>query len=408
MIDDLNRLCEYIKGCRSDMISLQSLLTSIKALAPENGGVGEFKKASALVQWLAQNGFSNIEHFDAPDSRAVGGRRPNIVVTIPGKNDDYSVWIMAHMDVVPEGELLLWKTDPWKVTEKDGRLYGRGVEDNQQGLVSGVFAALSFIKLGIVPAHTVKLLFIADEEVGSKYGIRYLLEQHNLFKKNDVILIPDSGDAKGETIEIAEKSILWLKIHTVGKQAHGSRPDLARNACLASCNLALRLHGLEIMFNKKDLLFEPPYSTFTPTMYKANVESINIIPGDNILCLDCRILPCYTLKEVIEAVRQKCCEVEKEYGVKIDFETPQAEESPATPSDAMAVTMLKRAIKQTKNLEARCVGIGGGTVGAYLRRAGYETAVWSTMDDMCHQPNEYCVIDNMVSDAQTFASLMLE
>ncbi len=302
----------------------------------------------------------------------------------------------------------MWKTDPWKVVEKDGKLYGRGVEDNQQGLVSAVFAALSFVKLGIKPAHTVKLLFMADEEVGSGYGIQYLLKHENLFRKEDVILIPDGGDAKGETIEIAEKNILWLRIHTMGKQSHGSRPDEGRNACLAACDLALRLHDLENVFSKHDDLFAPDYSTFSPTMSLANVQGINIIPGDDVFYMDCRILPCYKLADVLREVQKRCDDVEKKYSVKIEYETPQAEESPATPVDAPVVVMLSEALKKVHGITARTIGIGGGTVGAYLRSRGYNAAVWSTMDETAHSPNEYCIIDNIIADAQTLSSLMLE
>ena len=246
----MQKLFEFIDNSKDKMVELESLLTSHPALAPENGGQGEDKKAAALTEWLLKNGFSSqqIVRFDAPDRRVESGKRPSLVVTIPGESDEHSVWVMAHLDVVPVGDLGLWKTDPWKVVEKDGKLFGRGVEDNQQGLVSGVFAALAYII--------------------------WLLKNTDLFKKNDLYLIPDGGDPKGETIEVAEKNILWLKVHVKGKQCHGSRPDQGKNACLAACALSLELHNLQNVFNKKDSLFEPDYSTFQPTMRFSNVEGV--------------------------------------------------------------------------------------------------------------------------------------
>ena len=272
MSEQTQKISEFINNNERQMVELQTLLTSYPALAPENGGDGEYEKCNALEKWLLQNGLTNIQRFEAPDSRVSTGVRPSIVVTIPGKSDDYSVWIMAHLDVVPPGEKSLWNSDPWKVVEKDGKLFGRGVEDNQQGLVSSVFASLALVKLGIQPEHTVKLLFMADEEVGSKYGIIWLLKNTDLFKKEDIIIIPDGGDEKGETIEVAEKNIMWLKVRVSGKQSHGSRPDQGNNACLAANYLSLKLHDLELVFNKKDSLFEPDYSTFQPTMRYANVD----------------------------------------------------------------------------------------------------------------------------------------
>lgn len=399
---------EFFNNKRNQIIELETLLTSIPAIAPEGGGDGETLKCDALEKWLLSNGFSNIERFEAPDSRVSSGSRPSLVVTIPGEDNSHNIWVMAHIDVVPIGDPSLWKTDPWKVTEKNGRIYGRGVEDNQQGLCSSVFAAKYLLENNIKPKKTVKLLFVADEENGSEYGAIWLINNTNLFHKEDLILIPDGGDSEGRTIEIAEKNLLWLSVHVIGKQTHGSRPDSGANACLAACDLSLRLHNLEKIFNKKDALFEPDYSTFQPTKRSKNVDSINIIPGEDWFCMDCRILPCYKLDDVIKEVEKCCRDVEKEHGVKIEYTTPQRSESPATLETSTVAQKLAAAIKKTHGLEPKFIGIGGGTVGAELRRKGIDAVVWSTLDDQAHQPNEYCVIDNLIKDAQTLVNLFLD
>lgn len=404
MSEEFNQLRKYIEEHTQDMVELERLLTSIPALAPENGGDGECKKAEALEKWLLENGIKDIKHYDAPDERVSCGFRPNMVATVPGLKDDYSIWICAHMDVVPVGEKSMWKNDPWTLVEKDGKIYGRGVEDNQQGLVSGVLSAMSFVKQHIIPDHTIKLLFMADEEVGSNYGMNYLLREHEeIFNKDDRILIPDGGDAKGETIEIAEKNIAWFRFHTIGKQSHGSRPDLGRNAKLAAADLALRINDLENFFNKRNDLFDPPYSTFQPTMQMKNVEGVNIIPGDDVFCADCRINPDYTLDQVRAEVKKRVKEIEEKYGVRVEVSELQAEQSLPTPADAPVVLELKNAIEKVHGIKAKIIGIGGGTVAAGLRNRGYNAVVWSTMDETCHQPNEYAIVKNIATDAMTMA-----
>ncbi len=405
---DLTKLYDFADASEREMVALETLLTAHPALAPEAGGQGEYKKCAALMQWLSAQGFSAIERFEAPDSRVESGVRPSIVVTIPGASDDYALWIMAHLDVVAPGDASLWHSDPWTVVEKDGKLIGRGVEDNQQGLVSAVFAALAFVKNGVTPSHTVKLLFMADEEVGSAYGIGWLLTHTDLFRKQDLILIPDGGDSKGETIEIAEKNLLWLKVTVKGKQIHASRPDQGINACLAASDLSLRLHAMEKKFNETDSLFEPDHSTIEPTMRLANVESVNIIPGADTFYMDCRMLPRYDLDDVLAEARRIADAVEKEYGVTVLFETPNKSQSPATPADAPIVRRLTAALKKTHGITARTIGIGGGTVGAELRRAGYHAAVWSTLDEQAHMPDEYCLVKNIIADTKTLITLMAE
>ena len=412
-MNTFDSLKKTLAESRAGMIELERVLSSIPAIAPESGGDGESKKCAALEKWLIEAGFSReqMQHFDAPDKRVSSGVRPNVVLTIPGKSDDYAIWVMAHMDVVPPGDLKLWKSDPFCVQydEESDKLIGRGVEDNQQGLVSGVFAALALLKNKVTPAHTVKLLFMADEEFGSEYGIKYLLRNHSeIFRNHDLILIPDGGDAKGETIEVAEKNILWLRVHTIGQQSHGSMPNKGKNAHLAACDLALRLNDLENFFNEKDDLFSPNYSTFQPTKKEANVETVNIIPGDDVFYMDCRILPRYSLDMVRAEVAKRVAEVEAKYGVKIEVTEPQAQQSPATSVDAPVVKKLSAAIKKAHGIEAKPIGIGGGTVGAELRCCGYSAAIWSTMDEVCHQPNEYCYVQNIIADAETLCAMFIE
>jgi succinyl-diaminopimelate desuccinylase len=400
---------KWLDGSADAMVELETMLSSIPAIAPESGGTGEMRKAESLIGWLGSKGIHEIERFDAPDPRVPGGRRPNVIATIPGASDSGRVWIMSHLDVVPEGDRSMWKTDPYKVLYKDGRVYGRGVEDNQQGLVSSVFAALSIAVAGDIPAHTVKLLFVADEEVGSAYGIQYLAKTQDLFRKDDVIVIPDGGNAQGTEIEVAEKNLCWLKVVTKGKQCHGSTPDEGANAFLAACDLALRVHELEkTVFTARDPLFQPDRTTLSPTRKEANVPNINTIPGDDVFYFDMRILPQYPVDAVLAEISKVMRAVEADHGVRMSYEIAQRNESKATPRDAPVVKRLAKAIKEVYDVDAKPIGIGGGTVGAYLRNEGLDCVVWARLDETAHQPNENASLANIIGDAKVFVSLMLE
>ena len=99
--------------------------------------------------------------------------------------------------------------------------------------------------------------------------------------------------------------------------------------------------------------------------------------------------------------------MEEKYGVTIEVTEAQAEESKPTPVDAPVVKELSEAIKTVHGLEPRTVGIGGGTVAAGMRNLGFNCVVWSTMDETCHQPNEYAIIKNIGLDAMTIAYMCL-
>jgi succinyl-diaminopimelate desuccinylase len=408
-MSSIQKLFDWIDAQRDGMISLQRLLTAIPALAPESAGGGEDKKARALAAWLEEHGLGPVKNYPVKDPRVPAGERPNLTVGVPGKGGG-AFWVMSHLDVVPPGDISLWEGDPYTLREKDGKLYGRGVEDNQQGLVSSVFAALAFLKNGLTPSRDFKLLFAADEEVGSAYGIEAVLRDYpQLFRKGDSFLVPDGGRPDSSMIEIAEKTILWLRFVVEGRQCHGSMPHLGTNAFVAGSALVLRLaENLTKKFSRQDPLFEPPCSTFCPTRKEANVPNVNTIPGLDAFWMDCRILPSENVHDVLAEIDSQSRKIEEEYNVKVRREISQKKASVPTPADCPLAERLKKAVKTVYGAEARVQGVGGGTVGAYLRNAGYDTLIWSTIEESCHMPNEYCVISNMINDAKVMLLLGME
>ena len=403
------KIAERLDLYRDEMVDLQIKLASIPAVAPSSGGEGEARKADFLVEYLKASGITDLEVIKTPDLEAPAGYRPNILARYRGRSSARTIWVMTHMDVVPPGELSLWKGDPYKPWVESGKIYGRGVEDNQQDMVASVFAVKAFHALGLKPAFDVGLAIVADEETGSAKGIPHVLKNSAAFRKGDLIIVPDAGNADGTEIEVAEKSILWLKLKILGKQTHGSTPGRGINAFKAASYLAVKLDKLYGAFPEINPLFEPPISTFEPTKKEANVPNINTIPGEDVYYMDCRILPNYRLEDIEAKIRAAVRSVEKKFGVTVTTEPMQrAKAAPPTPPEADVVGALKHAIRAVYHRESRPVGIGGGTVAAYFRREGYEAACWSKIDDTAHQPNEYCVIDNMVGDAKVFAHIMMQ
>jgi succinyl-diaminopimelate desuccinylase len=400
-------LVTKIDSYREEVIDFETQLTKIPALGPENGGDGERDKAEYVANWVNQYlRPDDLKEYRAPDERVSYGYRPNIVTTFQG-NSKRTVWIMTHLDVVPPGDLSKWTGDPWTVRVADGKLIGRGVEDNQQGLTSSVFAVKAYRDLDLIPQHNIGLVFVSDEETGSRYGIQYLLKKHRqLFGRDDLIIIPDAGDTKGTMIEVAEKSILWLKFHTKGKQTHGSVPEHGHNAHKAASYLTVRLDALYKKFGKRDSMFSPPISTFEPTKREANVPNVNTIPGEDVMYFDCRILPHYEIVEVMTTIKTLVKEVEKKFKVRIKISFAQQDQAaPPTSPEAPVVQAIIRAMKELRGRRPKPMGIGGGTVAAYFRRAGIPAAVWGTMAETAHSPDEYCLIKNILDDAKIFAHI---
>ena len=409
-MSELEKVFEQIDTYRDDVIKLQADLTSRIALGPDNEGTGEHEKIAFIKDLLKEFDPDFLEEIKAPDERARDGYRPSLVAGWGEMQDQSSVWVLSHADIVPPGDLSLWETDPYQIKVEGDRIFGRGVEDNQHGFVSSYLALKAVLGSDHKTLRPVCLAIVADEETGSKYGLQYLLQHHkDLFKKDDLIVVPDAGNEEGTMIEVAEKSMLWIRFIVKGKQCHASTPGKGKNSLFGAARLIVALDQLKARFDLSDDLFRPSVSTFEPTKMEANVPNINTIPGRNIFYLDCRVLPFYKVDEILAACKEIGEEIGKELGLQIEVKAAHREDAaePTSP-DAHVVKALIKAIRKVTGKDAIPMGIGGGTVAAFFRKTGLPAAVWSTISETAHQPNEYCLISNILTDAKILACLYLD
>lgn len=379
-------------------------LIPLKSISPSSGGEGESKKADEICKILEEMGFPNYDRYNFKDEN--GFSRPNITLKVGDKQK--TLWIISHIDVVPEGSLDLWTRPPFTASVEGGKIYGRGSADNGEGIVSSLLILKNLQRDKM--KYNLGLAFVADEETGSKYGIAQLLDA-GIFKEEDLVVVPDSGTEDGNVIEVAEKSILWLKVVVNGKQGHASRPDLAINASKLGMMFMLSLEKrLHEKFNASDKTFEYPLSTFSITKHEKNVDNINTIPGKDAFYLDSRILPVYDLDSVMDFIREEALKFTQSNNVKIEVTPYQKEQAPPnTKTTSEIYTLLSKAVKTVLNKDAVPVGIGGGTCAAFFRRKGINAVVWGiSVDDTYHKPDEYVVVDNVVKAAEVEEAMLYD
>lgn len=384
------------------IVEIANRIIPIRSISPDSGGEGESERADELCKILEEMGIKNYSRYDVEDD--TGAKRSSIIVK--AGYQPKTLWIIAHIDTVPEGDRTLWSKPPFKVTLENERIYGRGVSDNGQAIMLSLLLLKNLKKDAL--KYNIGVAFVADEETGSKHGIQHLLEK-DIFKQDDLILVPDSGKETGDEIEVAEKSILWIKFTISGKQYHASMPFNAINASREGMKFMLELDALlHDKFKDTVDIFLPPYSTFEPTKHDKNVDNINTIPGVDIQYMDCRILPRYDLDVVLDQIKLKIRDFEKNSKAKISFEPVQKEQAPPpTSQNSEIVTRLKEAIKNKRGIEPSVIGIGGGTCAAYFRRKGFDAAVWcTTVAECAHKPDEYMILDHVLMDRDVIESIL--
>jgi len=402
MFMELEHILEKIEGAREDMVRVMSEMIRIPALAPVNGGNGEGKRAGMLAGCL--EGYDSVIRVDVPDDHDPSVLRPNILAKKNGKGKG-TVWIVAHTDTVPAGDLQDWKTDPFEPVVKDGRIYGRGTEDNGQAVISSMFAS-KFIPKEALSKMSIGIAYVADEETSSKMGIEHLIKEGH-FSKDDVFIVPDWGTPEGSLIDVAEKNLIWLQFNVTGRSTHGSTPDKGINAFRVGTEFLMDiLAEFRKEFPNENEMFIPKISTFEPTKCSGTVKNVNTIPGNFEFSMDIRVIPEYHQDEVVAVAERIARKHEDATGAKIEISEIQRHVSGKVSStEGEIFDSLMDSIESIVGRRPRPVGVGGATCANFFRKEGYDAYVWQHGGGTLHGPNEYVVIDNLVIDAKVFASL---
>ena len=193
---------------------------------------GSSAAAKALAAHFLAAGFpAGAVTFVAPADHPEEG---NLVVRLHGRGRGRPVLYIGHLDVV-EARPEDWTYDPFKLTEHDGWLYGRGTID-MKGQDAAMAAALLRLKReGFQPAHDLIVAFTADEEAGgAANGVSWLLATHRDLIDAQQVINPDGGEAgmkQGRKLYVAvqtsEKNFLTFGVETTDKGGHSSRPTAA-------------------------------------------------------------------------------------------------------------------------------------------------------------------------------------
>lgn len=157
-------------------------------------------------------------------------KRTNLVARLPGRGAAPALVLQGHVDVVTTANQE-WAQPPFAAKIVDDYLWGRGALDMKGGVVMMLCALLRAKAEGFVPAGDIILTIMSDEEAGSDYGARFLVEQHPEQFAGAKYAIGEGGgsstyvgDQRYYSIMVAEKQVCWMRATFRGPGGHGSSP----------------------------------------------------------------------------------------------------------------------------------------------------------------------------------------
>lgn len=320
------------------------------------------------------------------DTFATGPGKASVVASIGPRDDPGGLVISGHMDVVPT-EDQPWTTDPFVLSERDGRLYGRGTAD-MKGFIAAVVAGLATLPLQPL-RRRLMLVWTHDEEIGC-LGSAALAQQLAGEALPSACWI---GEPTEFAIQRMHPGHVVAEVEVRGRAAHSSRPDLGLNAIegMAAILNEARALAAELAASPETDLpeIERPWVVLNLAQVHGG-QAVNIVPDRCVLTLGYRPLPGHEPTAVADVLRARILELGLPHpvAVRVDRVTP----SMLTPLG----TPLERALRPFAD-HPGCSACTFATDGGNLARLGLAPLVFGPGSiQVAHQADEYVTSADLV------------
>lgn len=356
------------------------------------------RPVTALAAHLAQRAEDlgmRVERFDDPDQ---DGKCTVIAVAGPEPGPDGAgLTITGHMDVVPtEGQP--WSSDPFALTERDGRLYGRGTAD-MKGFLAATSAALARIPLAQLRSP-LALVWTHDEEIGclgsAKMVAAWRREGRTLPR---ACLVGEPTDFQ---ILRMHPGHVAVELQLGGTAAHSSRPDLGVNAIEAAARVVQQIQELaaQLQAERADLPeMERPFVAVNVARIEGGT-AVNIVPDRCVITVGYRPLPGMDATEPWERLLERLRRLDPpvQHEGRILRITP----SMLTPRG----TELQAQLAPHASTH-RCGAAGFATDGGHLAALGLQPLIFGPGSiDVAHKADEYVPIDALAKAADVVEVLI--
>jgi succinyl-diaminopimelate desuccinylase len=371
-----------------DVARLTGLLERLVAIDTQNPPGRETEAAALLAAELEAIGF-------ATEVRPVADGRANVVGRIDN-GDGPCFAFNSHMDTVPVGGG--WTSDPFRLTERDGNLFGRGACDAKGPIVAMAEAGRLLASERNSWRGTLIMMFVADEEINGG-GSRVLAKQQPI---PDLIVI---GEPTNNAVFAAHKGCLRPLIRAKGKAAHSGRPELGVNAILAASQLTA-------VFDERDrelrALSHPlvGHASLSVTRIAGGIGD-NVIPDSCEMVLDRRLLPGESLDAAMDELHAMLDRAKREHGV--DAEIAAIRTKAGSTETSVDEPLVREAVVISRAHGVTFPQPGGLTGGCDLVHFHDVGAVGIVLGpgslDVAHQPDEYVPKDDLARAALIYRDI---
>lgn len=320
------------------------------------------------------------------------GHKANLFATI-GPSNMPGVMLSGHTDVVPiEGQD--WTVPPFEMTERDGKLYGRGAADMKGFVASALAAGLKASKMQLTtPLH---LALSYDEEIGC-IGVRSLVEMLQGAPQRPFLCIV--GEPTGMQVATGHKGKIGARAICRGREGHSALAPLALNAIHLGCDFVAALRREQDRLARegaRDGDYDIPYTTVHVGKMNAGV-ALNIVPNLCQIDFEIRNVAADNAEEILEGLKSEASRIAAEAAstvpeAAIDIEVFNTYPGLDTPAASQAVRFVKSLTGANGTIKV-AFGTEGGL---FSRDVGTPTVVCGPGSmAQGHKPDEFVSVEQM-------------
>ncbi|HMJ26626.1 MAG TPA: acetylornithine deacetylase [Pyrinomonadaceae bacterium] len=302
--------------------------------------------------------------------------------SVPASSTEATVELalVGHTDTVPFHPAWI---EALRLTEKDGKLLGRGACDTK-AFISAALKAIEDIDLSTL-RKPLALVFTADEEVGCIGAKR--LAQARPFKARYAIV----GEPTSLQPMRAGKGYCVAEITVRGREAHSAYPQIGASAIFRAARLIGRIEQIaEELKHDQRAGFDPPYTTMNVGLIEGGTAK-NIIAGECSLTLEWRTIPGQETAHALNLVRQAAADLQKQDPDFVcEIDAARADESFETRVDSPLVQFLKESSGKQPGT------VAFGTEAPSMIALGAEAVVFGPGDiRVAHRTGEFVPVDQL-------------
>lgn len=353
-----------------------------KSVTPEDEGCQEL-----MIEWLQSLDFKveRLRFDDVDNFWAVRGDSGPILC------------FAGHTDVVPEGSLDAWDSNPYQPEIREGMLYGRGAADMKGSLAAMLTAVKRFVDQHADHKGRIAFLITSDEEgiaINGTVKVVEWLEQKGEKITWCLVGEPSSTDRVGDVIKNGRRGSLGAKLKVQGKQGHVAYPHLAQNP-IHLVAPALAELAAEHWDNGNDFF---PATSFQVSNFNSGTGATNVIPGTAEVIFNFR----FSTELTADELKSRTEAILKKHDLNYDIQW-NLSGLPFLTDEGALVDAAVHAIKEKTGIDTELSTAGGTSDGRFIAPTGAQVLELGPVNATIHQINEcVCAQDlDLLSDIYT-------